>query len=345
MKRVERVVSEVNFKGGDYYITFDQAERFYLTGLNSTFGVVLVGEWGSFLFTDGRYLERAKKVKGFQVVEWKGWEEFVKKVREIKGESLVVDPSRLKAETYLKLKEEFRLIENVGFLNPIRSVKDEVEVSLITRAVQIAESAFKSVLHLLKPGITESEFRRELLSAFFKFGGEGEAFPTIVASGPNSAIPHHQTGNREVREGDLVIVDFGTVYGGYASDITRTVLVGKVSGELKELFLTVAQAQELGVSEAKAGRGCSQVDRAVREFFNKKGYGEFFTHSLGHGIGVEVHEAPSLSPRSKEVLRKGNAITVEPGLYLPGVGGIRIEDDCLITEEGAFKLSNLPVEV
>ncbi|MEO2066394.1 MAG: M24 family metallopeptidase, partial [Desulfurobacteriaceae bacterium] len=195
--------------------------------------------------------------------------------------------------------------------------------------------------HLLKPGTTEMEFRRALIDAFFKFGGGGEAFPTIVASGRNSAVPHWETGNREIKDGDIVIVDFGTVYSGYVSDITRTFLIGNVSSEARKIYDAVLEAQKLGIEELRAGKSCAEVDLKVRKFLEKKGYGEFFTHSLGHGIGVEVHEAPTLSKRSTEILKEGNVVTVEPGVYIPEIGGVRIEDDCLITENGTFVISNL----
>ncbi|RUM89078.1 MAG: aminopeptidase P family protein [Thermovibrio sp.] len=322
------------------FLSFDESENFYLTGFRSTFSIVLItGRERALLFTDGRYIERAKEeVKGFEVVEWKGWDEFNRNLKE-EVEEVIVDPERIKASTLKKI--EVPVIEEEGFLRELRSVKTPEEVSLITRAVQIAEISLKSVLHLLKPGITEVEFRRELLSAFFKFGGEGEAFPTIVASGRNSAIPHWETGSREIKDGDVVIVDFGTVYRGYVSDITRTFLIGNVPTEMREVYEAVREAQEVGIGELKPGKSCSEVDLKVREFLEKKGLSEYFVHSLGHGIGVEVHESPTLSRRSREVLRRGNVVTVEPGVYIPGLGGVRIEDDCLITEEGAFQISSL----
>ena len=279
-------------------------------------------------------------MKGFEVFKWNGWEKFFSFLKERGIETLIVDPERIKLSTARKLSP-FLLEEEPGFLSEFRSVKSEEEVSLITRAVQIAELSLKSVLHLLKPGTTEFEFRRELLPAFFRFGGEGEAFPTIVASGPNSSVPHWETGRREIRDGDVVIVDFGTVYRGYVSDITRTFLVGNVPLQLKEIYDAVREAQELGIRELRSGKSCRSVDKAVREFLEKKGFGEYFVHSLGHGIGVEVHEAPTLSHRSDEVLRRGNIVTVEPGVYVPGLGGVRIEDDCYVTEEEALTLVSL----
>jgi len=339
--KLEKISEKVESLGGDFYITFDAAERFYLSGFSSTFGITLVGQKGNFLITDGRYIERAKELKDFKVILWKGREELLEFLKGIKAENLIVDPSRLKAKTYKELEKSFNLIDCEGFLDEFRAVKDDREISLITRAVQIAELSLKSVLHLLKPGTTEMEFRRALIDAFFKFGGSGEAFPTIVASGRNSAVPHWETGNREIKDGDVVIVDFGTVYSGYVSDITRTFLIGNVSSEARKIYDAVLEAQKLGIEELRAGKSCAEVDLKVRKFLENKGYSEFFTHSLGHGIGVEVHEAPTLSKRSTEILKEGNVVTVEPGVYIPEIGGVRIEDDCLITENGTFVISNL----
>lgn len=339
MRKIQFILEKLNDERRGF-LSFDQKENFYLTGLNSSFSVVVVtGKGKTFLLTDGRYIERAKKeVKNYEILEWKGWDEFNSFLRE-EAEEYVIDPSRVKLSTLRKLKVKVK--EEEGFLREVRSVKTHEEISLISRAVQIAEISLKSVLHLLKPGITEIEFRRELLSAFFKFGGNGEAFPTIVAFGKDSAVPHWETGRKELKDGDVVIVDFGTEYKGYVSDITRTFLVGNVPFELKEIYGAVREAQELGIGELKAGKPCREVDLKVREFLKDKGLSDYFTHSLGHGIGVEVHEFPTLSRNSNEILKEGNVVTVEPGVYVPELGGVRIEDDCLVTEDGAFVISQL----
>ena len=341
MERLFSIAKKVG-DGKKAFFSVDGAENFYLTSFRSTFGIAVITGSGEFyFFTDGRYIERAEReVKGFRVFKWEGWEKLVNFLKEKGIETLIVDPGRVKLSTAKKLSS-FLVEEEAGFLSEFRSVKSEEEISLVARAVQIAELSLKSVLHLLKPGTTEVEFRRELLSAFFRFGGEGEAFPTIVASGPNSSVPHWETGKREIKDGDVVIVDFGTVYRGYVSDITRTFLVGNVPSQLREVYEAVREAQEVGVKELRSGKSCRSVDRAVREFLEKKGFGEYFVHSLGHGIGVEVHESPTLSSKSNEVLRRGNVVTVEPGVYIPGLGGVRIEDDCCITENGAFTLVSL----
>ncbi|WP_163328184.1 M24 family metallopeptidase [Desulfurobacterium thermolithotrophum] len=337
----ERIISKVRSLNVDAYLTVDKAENFYLTRFSSSFGISVVFSNGElFFFTDGRYFEKARReIRGFEVVKWKNWEEFFKKLKEEKIEKIAVDPNRINLSTFRKLTEKFEVIEKNSFLDEFRSVKSCEEISLITRAINIAELSLKSVLHLLKPGITEKEFRKELISAFFKFGGEGEAFSIIVASGKGAAIPHWETSDKEIKDGNVVIVDFGTIYRGYVSDITRTFLIGNVSIEIKKIYDVVQEAQKIGIYSLKAGQSCKEVDLKVRNYIKEKGYGDYFVHSTGHGIGIEVHESPTLSFKSEEILKSGMVVTVEPGIYIPELGGVRIEDDCLVTKEGCFVLS------
>ena len=340
---LEKISLKVTSLGGDCYVTFDSSENFYLTGFRSSFGVCVVSVKGdAFFITDGRYLERAKReVKGFRVIKWESWDKLRNFLKENGLRKLVVDPHRLKLSTYGELSSGFEVILEKAFLSEFRAVKTEREISLITRAVQIAELSLRSVLHLLKPGITEIEFRKELITAFFRFGGEGEAFTTIVASGKGSAIPHWETSRREIKDGDVVVVDFGTVYGGYVSDITRTFLIGNVPSEIKRIYEVVREAQSIGNKTLKAGKSCREVDEAVSSNLERKGYGENIVRSTGHGIGIEVHEAPTLSSKSNEILKKNMVVTVEPGIYVPELGGVRIEDDCLVLEDGVFVISQL----
>ncbi len=342
--KLERVSAKVNACGCSAFISFDTAENFYLTGFKASFGITVLKSDGKLLFlTDGRYLENAKErlKECAEVIEWKGWEEFSELLKKEQLERICVDTSRLKTSTFMKLKKTAEITQTEGFLSEFRSIKSEEELIRITKAVQIAELALKSILHILKPGITELEFRRELISAFFRFGGEGEAFTTIVASGKSSAVPHWETSKAEIKDGSLVIVDFGTVCEGYVSDITRTFLVGNVPYEAKEIYTVVKEAQELGIKELKAGTPCRTVDWKVRDFISEKGYGEYFLHSTGHGIGIEVHEAPTVSKKSEEILKQNMTVTVEPGIYIPDLGGVRIEDDCLVTDSGGIPISSL----
>ena len=344
MKTLQSISCKVKSRDCDAYVSFDSAENFYLTKFQSSFGIsVVTAEGEIFFFTDGRYFEKAKRsVKQVNVVLWENWEKFVEKLRDLKLDRLLIDDKKVKVSTYNALKKSFSVKIESNFLSEFRAVKTEEEVALISRAVTVAETALNHVIHLLKPGITELEFRAELIKAFFKFGGEDEAFETIVASGKGSAIPHWKTSHKEIKDGEAVVVDFGVRVGGYVSDVTRTFLVGNVPSELKNIYDIVKEAQRIGIESLRAGVSCKKVDEAVREYISSKGYGELFVHSTGHGIGVEVHEAPTLSKRSLEILKKNMVVTVEPGIYVPELGGVRIEDDCLVTESGAFVLSTLP---
>lgn len=335
---IEKIAKKIE-KHGDIFLTIDEKERFYLTKFPSSFGVVVItSDSDGFLFTDKRYLEAAqKKIKKFTVLEWKSFEH----LKEIFGnKKAIIDGERVTLKQFSEIEKHFETTTVNGFLKEFRVVKTEEEIYAITRAVAIAEQSLKDVLHLLKPGITEYQFRKELVNRMFYYGSE-ESFETIVASGKGSSIPHWKTSQKEIKDGDVVIVDFGSIFGGYLSDITRTFLIGNVSYELKKIYDTVLEAQLKGMEAAKSGMPCREVDKIVRNFISKKGYGDHFIHGTGHGIGVEIHEAPTLSLRSNEILKKNCVVTVEPGIYIPELGGVRIEDDVLVGEDGGYSLVTL----
>ncbi|SNR79792.1 aminopeptidase P family protein [Desulfurobacterium atlanticum] len=331
MGNVEKVAYKVG-KFGDFYVSFDVKEILYLISFQLSFGFVAVSSKGEgFLFTDKRYLNKAKEeVEGFKVFEWKGIDA-LKSFFE--GKILIVDPDRMKLSMFNQLSGQFQIVQVKNFLKEFRMVKSETEIYCIGRAVAVAEQALKDVLHLLKPGITEYQFRKALVERLFYYGSE-EAFETIVASGKGSAIPHWKTSQKEIKNGDVVIVDFGAVFNGYVSDITRTFLVGDVPSDMKEIYDVVLEAQLKGIKTIKAGVSCKKVDKIVRDFISERGYGEYFIHGTGHGIGVEVHEYPVLNPRSEDVLSERAVVTVEPGIYLPELGGVRIEDDVMVVDKG-----------
>ena len=339
----EEIIEKVAELSADCYLTFDTAEVFYLSGFRTTHGACALLSSGACLFyTDARYIELARReVKHLDVLPWKGWKAFIKSLKENGVSTVVVSPEKVKLSFYRKLSAEFTVVEEEGFLDTFRAVKSEKELCLITKAVHIAEQALRSVLHLLKPGTTEEAFRRHLVTAMMRLGGEGEAFPTIVASGKASAVPHWKTSGKEIKSGDVVVVDFGTVYRGYVSDITRTFLIGSVPSELAKVYEVVMSAQELGVRALKSGAIAGDVDRLTKDYISRHGYEEFVLHSTGHGIGIEVHESPRLSADSTETLKKGMVVTVEPGIYIPELGGVRIEDDCLVLEDGGWRISHI----
>jgi len=228
----------------------------------------------------------------------------------------------------------------------LRMCKDEVEIDAMRKAVEIAQKAFLATLATIKIGQSEREIASELTQQLLRNGSNaGLAFPDIVSSGPNGANPHATPGERRLVSGDLIVIDWGATYNGYISDLTRTIAVGSIDPEWEHIAQVVAEANAAGRSAARPGIPAGDVDRAGRAIIEKAGYGQYFTHRIGHGIGMQVHEDPYMYAENKLILKPGMAFTVEPGIYKPGVNGVRIEDNVVITQDGAETLSNLPREL
>jgi len=231
-------------------------------------------------------------------------------------------------------------------LSQLRLRKDKAEVDAMRRAVKIAQGALEAVIPLMKIGMTERELAGELVIQLFKHGSDPELpFSPIVSSGPNSANPHASPSDRKLQAGDLLVVDWGAAYGGYISDLTRTFAVGKVEAELQKIHKIVQEANAAGRAAGKPGVPCAAVDIAAREVIEKSGYGKFFNHRTGHGIGMEAHEDPYMRGDNMQLLEVGMAYTVEPGIYLPERNGVRVEDNLVVTESGAECLSDMPREI
>jgi Xaa-Pro dipeptidase len=231
-------------------------------------------------------------------------------------------------------------------LTALRLRKDKAEVDAMRKAVQIAQDALKAVLPLIKIGMTEKELSAELVMQLLRNGSDAEfPFAPIVSSGPNSANPHASPGERKLQAGDLLVVDWGATYNGYISDLTRTFAVGAVDAEYTKIHKIVQDANAAGRAAAKPGVPCANVDKAARDVIEAAGYGKYFTHRTGHGIGMEAHEDPYMRGDNMQLLEPGMAFTVEPGIYLTGRNGVRIEDNVVITEDGADVLSDLPREI
>jgi Xaa-Pro aminopeptidase len=232
-----------------------------------------------------------------------------------------------------------KLVATTGLVERLRIVKDEGEQARIAAACAVADAALDQVKHRLTEGPTETEFAAELEYAMRERGGQGPAFETIVASGPNSAMPHARPTNRVVQRGDLVVVDFGSMVDGYRSDMTRTFSIGDPDAELAQLVEVVAIAQALGVAAVAPGATGAAVDGAARASLTEAGYGELFLHSTGHGVGLDIHEAPSVAASAPDILAPGTVVTVEPGAYVAGRAGVRIEDTLLVTDSGCRPLT------
>ena len=240
-----------------------------------------------------------------------------------------------------------RLLATEPWLPQMRMSKDETEIAHMRRAIEIAERAMQRLLDdgSIRAGRSELEVAADLQVAMLREGGQGEAFPPIVVAGPNSASPHASPSNRPLDEGDLVIIDWGTVYEGYRSDITRTFVLGAPSPEIKRIHDAVLAANQSGRLAIRPGIPAQEVDRAARRAITQAGYGEYFIHRTGHGLGLETHEPPYIVAGNLDLLKAGTTFTVEPGIYLPSIGGVRIEDDVVVTKEGAETLTTLPREL
>ena len=324
----------------------------YFTGFKGGEGTALIGKSFKYLFVDSRYtIEAQIESPDFEVIEFGGG----KKNAEIKSRldkhnisSLNFEDENMSFAEYNFATNTFSNVEFHGAskeLALLRMVKTPDEVDNLRKAEQIGVDAFKKILSLLKPGTAETEIVAELEYQMRKLGADGAAFDTIVVSGAKTSMPHGKPDNKKIENGDFVTMDFGCLYNGYCSDMTRTVVVGKASPEQKKIYQTVKQAQEAGLLAIKAGISGKDADKAARDIIDNAGYGKYFGHSLGHGVGLLIHEMPNLSPLSNVILEPGMIVTCEPGIYVPDLGGVRIEDMVCVTEGGIENLTDLDKEL
>ena len=320
----------------------------YYSGFTGMESGLLVTPSRQILFTDFRYREEAEEsASGCEVVLWKdtlagsggaalrkagckrvGYEERVLPVNAYRALSAAAKGSRL-------IPWQDRIVEP-------RACKSEWEVRRIRKALRVSEAAFSEVRDWMRPGMRENDIAAELEYRMRRHGASGPAFPTIVAADANASLPHAHPGKRRIRRGGLVLIDFGACVAGYNSDLTRTLFVGSIPRPWKRRYHAVLEAQRIGIQSVAPANSGARADGAARSFLDGKGLGTYFGHSLGHGVGLEVHESPSLGKRQKAALSPGVVVTVEPGVYLPRAGGIRIEDMVLVTADGRRVLSRLP---
>jgi Xaa-Pro aminopeptidase len=298
-------------------------------------------------FTDSRYLEEAKKqLKGAAIVKKVNGSVF----KLIADSCLALGLKRIAFEgrylafaEYEKIKQGLKakadLISTHSLVEDCRQIKETGELKHIEKAVRITIQALKMARRFIRPGRKEIEIAGELERFIRYHGAAGSAFEIIVASGPNSAFPHHTPGRRKLRLNEPVLIDIGVDYNGYKSDLTRVFFLGKINVLARKIYKIVLQAQELAIEKIRPGRKLSEIDAASRQFITREGFGEFFGHNLGHGIGLDVHEEPHLGPKEDNTLKPGMVVTVEPAIYLPGKFGIRLEDTVLVTKKGAKVLS------
>lgn len=315
------------------YLITDRFMRRYFSGADVAEGIMLIGKKNVY-FTDARYFYAAeKKLKdcGVETLLYRSFDDVSKEVKRLGVKRIGIDYEKTtlyEYENYKKLDTE--LFDGTLNLKRARSVKSRGELALMERAAEIAQKAYYAAIKKLKTGITEIEFKNVLESFMAEFGAEGPSFETIVAFGENSAVPHHETGNTALKEDTPVLVDMGAVFKGYCSDITRTCFYGTPSEKFLKVYEAVFTANERAEKLIKAGTKTNEADGFAREILKEYGFSEFFTHSLGHGVGLEIHEFPALSPKTSDALTGGTVFTVEPGVYLNGEFGVRIEDTVVI---------------
>jgi len=342
--RGERLAALVAERELDRFLVTDLVNVRYLTGFGGTNGACVCGDGVRVFLTDFRYTERAEaEVEGWEVVtvrdDWLGGI-----AGHLAGKTGFED-HHMAVRTLEKLTD--KLAEGVtmtgagGTVEKLRRVKDEAELAAIAAAAELADGIWAWSLERGLAGRTELDVARAAEARMRELGAE-PSFPTIVAAGPNGALPHAEPGEREIGRGELVVFDMGAKLGGYCSDGTRTFATGEPGEAAREVYATVLTAQEAALAAVRAGVGAEDVDAVARELIGAAGHGERFGHGLGHGVGLEVHEEPRVSPRSEDVLSGGEVVTIEPGVYLPGELGVRIEDLVVVTAGGHRNLSGLP---
>lgn len=344
--RVNKLMNEL--QDGEYLLVTDLKNVRYLSGYTGTSGYVLLSNTDAYFLTDFRYVEQAKaqaphlKLVVHKPVVWDTIGELVTSAK-----NLLVEETNLTLESYNLLKARVKgEVQGVkGRVEKLRLIKDAEEINLIAEAARITDEAFMEICGMIKPGVTELEISREIEFSMKRRGASHVSFDFIVASGVRGAMPHGVASDKVITDGEFVTMDIGAVYKGYHSDMTRTVAVGNVSEELRKIYDIVYQAQIASLESVAIGKTGAEIDKIARDIISRHGYAENFGHGLGHGVGLDIHEAPRVSPNSEVVLEENMIITIEPGIYLPDVGGVRIEDLVVVEKTGPRRLSQSSKEL
>lgn len=350
MNGLKRLQDYVVAEQLDGIVILSRSNLHYFAGFTGTTGCALITPDKAYFVADSRYIEQAgQQAEGYEVLlmQKTHFATLAPILKENNLQSLAFDGNQISYDSVALMKETFGdgiTYRSVG-LEGLRAVKREDELALMQKAATIADEAFAVLLQHIKPGMTEEEARILLEVEMLKRGSEGPSFDTIIASGHRSSMPHGVASSKVMEEGDFVTCDFGAIYSGYHSDITRTIVLGKASEDQKKLYEDVLAAQEYGLSLVKPGVSGFDLDCAVRDFLAEKGYGPYFQHGLGHGVGLDIHEKPVTSPISKDILEEDMVVTIEPGVYFPEKYGIRIEDSVIVKASGAVRLTNTTKEL
>ncbi|MEJ7584111.1 MAG: aminopeptidase P family protein [Acidimicrobiales bacterium] len=349
--RLDRLRAGLVEAGCDALLVTKLVNIRYLSGFTGSAALLLVGSDELLFVSDGRYGEQAAEQLAAAGVDARIEISGTEQRRIVSAAAAGVARLGLEADhvTWAAQRRyagewfaEIDLVATEGLVEGLRLVKDDGEIARITAAAAVADEALGRVRPRLADGPTEAEFALELDTEIRRIGAEGNSFETIGASGPNGAKPHHRPGRRRIASGDLVVIDFGALVDGYCSDMTRTVMVGEPTVAQRRMLDVVAASQAAGVAAVSGGVACREVDRTCREVITEAGWGEAFVHGTGHGVGLEIHEAPRVAQTSTATLAAGHVVTVEPGVYLPEHGGVRVEDTVVVVEHGCRALTGAP---
>lgn len=351
MKNIEKYCSVLDQEVQGLLLT-SRYSRMYAAEFDIAEGYAIVSAKGCRYFTDSRYIESAQRdIHGFEVVEFNASQPLFRllndAIRDFEISTLGYEEEYLTVSELMRFEKELeaKFVPIQEKINPFRGCKEAWELERMAQAQKITDLAFAEVCPRIRAGMTEKELAAELIYCLYKNGAEGLSFDPIVVAGPNSSMPHGVPGDRPIQEGDFITMDFGVIYRGYCSDMTRTVALGYATEEMKKVYETVLEAQLAGIAATKAGVSGKDVDGAARRVITDAGFGEYFGHGYGHSLGLEIHEAPNCNVRNTQPLPVGAVCSAEPGIYLPGKFGVRIEDVVVVEENGCTILTKSPKDL
>ena len=354
MPKIKQIQSYIEEKQLSSFFFSSFSNVFYLSYFSSSNAYVLLTPKEKYFITDSRYYYGAKeKLKDWNIIllgeKNKNQLQHLREIfLELGGNKIGFEKDKVTISFYEKLTEGTSLKEKLfgfeNFLKPFRMTKTEEEINIIREAVKKTDNIFKKLLDYIPKAKNELDIRRMIINYIFEEGGTGESFPAIVASGKHSAIPHYETSTSPIEDNALLLIDMGMKYKGYCSDFTRTVFIGNVDKELVKIYNIVKEAHLEAINAVKAGVSAKDIDLAARKVIEKYGYGDYFTHSTGHGVGIDIHEAPRISFQSDEIIEENTVFTIEPGIYIPEKGGVRLENIVVARKGGVEVLTKTPLE-
>ncbi|MGE3182124.1 MAG: M24 family metallopeptidase [Phycisphaerae bacterium] len=349
MTRLEAVRRRLREEALSGMLITHYPDQLWLTGFTGEDGAVLVTAKSVVLLTDGRFAETAAREAPWAkavVRTSRGPDTLAKAINANGGSRVGIDPATMTVQQHAGIVaslKKAKLVEAPPIVANLRRTKDRDEIQKIRKAIDVAEAAMKKIRRHIEVGVTELEIAARLEFEMRKLGASGPSFPPIVAAGANASLPHYEPQATKIRNNQLVLVDWGARVDGYVSDLTRVFAVGRVAPKLARIYAIVDEARRQAIEAVRPGITTGALDRVARQHITKAGFGAQFSHSLGHGIGLEVHEAPGLRAKSETVIESGMVITIEPGIYVPGLGGVRLEDDVLVTDDGCEVLTRYPI--